>query len=546
LKFSMILLAAILFSCQDLEELNINPNGVDPAVAHPNLLLSTVISETGKKVVDLGYGNIAGVMQHTQKDGWSGGHNSYDWTPDQDWGGYYGILRNVDEMYDKAVDMKLEFHQGVALVIKSYVFGLITDIWGDAPYSHALKGEQGGEENLKPLFDTQEDIYTGILADLETANTLLSKSESDYSDISAIQDVLFNGDVGLWRKFANSLALRYYMRLSEKDPSTAQAGIENIVGDPEGYPIILDAGDDANMDYPGNSETDSWPANLVYDGTGGSNFRRLKMCATLVDNLQNLNDPRLELWAQKIDIPLVVVATPSDRDEIVDGIRYIGQDIASHYDSINGIPVDEDPEYVGLPPAWSNVPQAYNLNPNLEQAPHNPHASHLNDRFKEASGPLLKSRMLSAAEVHFIIAEAALKGWTSESAQTHYEAGVQASLRSWAISSKYTAYIAETGVSYDGTFSQIMEQKWIASWSAAAEAWFDYRRTGLPALQAGKYVKREALPLRFYYSVDEIDFNKENAQAAIDELEESGYSSPDGKNSAWSKMWVLQGTGKPY
>ena len=91
-----------------------------------------------------------------------------------------------------------------------------------------------------------------------------------------------------------------------------------------------------------------------------------------------------------------------------------------------------------------------------------------------------------------------------------------------------------------------MEQKWIASWSAATEAWFDYRRTGLPALQAGKYVKREALPLRFYYSVDEIDFNKENAQAAIDELEESGYSSPDGKNSAWSKMWVLQGTNKPY
>ena len=113
-------------------------------------------------------------MQHTQKDGWSGGHNSYDWTPDQDWGGYYGILRNVDEMYNKAVDMELEFHQGVALVIKSYVFGLITDIWGDAPYSHALKGEQGGEENLKPAFDTQEDIYTGILADLETANTLFS------------------------------------------------------------------------------------------------------------------------------------------------------------------------------------------------------------------------------------------------------------------------------------------------------------------------------------------------------------------------------------
>jgi len=546
LIFLMMLFTAFIFSCRDLEEMNINPNGVDPAVAHPNLLLSTVITETGKTVVNLGYGNIAGVMQHTQKDGWSGGHNSYDWTPDQDWGGYYGILRNVDEMYNKAVNMELEFHQGVALVIKSYVFGLIADIWGDAPYSHALKGEQGGEENLKPVFDTQKDIYTGILADLETANTLLSKSKSDYSDISAIQDVLFNGDVVLWRKFANSLALRYYMRLSEKDPSTARAGIENIVGDPEGYPIILDAGEDANMDYPGNSEADSWPANSVFDGTGGSDFRRLKMCATLVDKLQDLNDPRLELWAQKIDIPLVVVATPADRDEIVDGIRYVGQDVASHYDSINGIPVDQDPEYVGLPPAWSNVPQAYNLNPNLEQAPHNPHASHLNDQFKEASGPHLKSRMFTSAEAHFIIAEAALKGWTSESPQIQYEAGIQASLKAWGISGDYASYILNAGVAYEGTQEQILEQKWIASWSAAAEAWFDYRRTGLPALQAGKFVKREAIPLRFYYSVDEIDFNRDNARVAIDELEESAYSSPDGKNSAWSKMWVLQGTGKPY
>jgi len=546
LIFLMVLFTAFIFSCRDLEEMNINPNGVDPAVAHPNLLMSTVITETGKTVVNLGYGNISGVMQFTQKDGWSGGHNSYDWTPDQDWGGYYGILRNVDEMYNKAVNMELEFHQGVALVIKSYVFGLIADIWGDAPYSYALKGEQGGEENLKPLFDTQKDIYTGILADLETANTLLSKSKSDYSDISAIQDVLFNGDVGLWRKFANSLALRYYMRLSEKEPSTAQAGIENIVGDPEGHPIILDADEDANMDYPGNSEADSWPANIVFDGTGGSDFRRLKMCATLVDKLQDLSDPRLELWAQKIDIPLVVVADPADRDEIVDGIRYVGQDVASHYDSINGIPVDEDPEYVGLPPAWSNVPQAYNLNPNLEQAPHNPHASHLNDRFKEASGPHLKSRIITAAEVHFIIAEAALKGWTSESPQTHYETGIQSSLKAWGISGDFSSYVLNAGVAYEGTQEQILEQKWIASWSAAAEAWFDYRRTGFPALQAGKFVKREAIPLRFYYSVDEIDFNPDNAKAAIEKLEESAFSAPDGKNSAWSKMWVLQGTGKPY
>ncbi|MFC2123381.1 SusD/RagB family nutrient-binding outer membrane lipoprotein [Bacteroidota bacterium] len=542
----LILFAAFPFSCEDLEELNINPNGVDPAEAHPNLLIGTVISETGKKVVDLGYGNIAGVMQHTQKDGWSGAHNSYDWTPDQDWSGYYGTLRNTEELYNKAVDMELEFHQGVALVIKSYNFGLITDLWGDAPYSQALKGELGGGENIKPVFDSQADIYAGILADLDVANTLLSKSKSEYDDISDIQDMLYQGDVSKWRMFANSLALRYYLRLSEKDPSTAKSGIEKIVGDPDNYPIILDNQDEANLDYPGVSDADSWPSNAVFGQLKQGSYRRLKMCATLVDTLQKLNDPRLGLWANKIDIPLVVVPTPADRDDIVNGIRYVGQDIADHYENTYGIPVDQDPEYVGLPAAWSIVPQAYNLNPNLEQAPLNPHASHLNDRYQNASGPLLIGRMLTAAEVRFIIAEAALKGWTSENAQLHYEAGIKESFDAWKITGDYDDYVGEADVAYNSTLEQIMLQKWIASWTAAAEAWFDYRRTGLPALQAGTIVNRDAIPLRFYYSVNEIDLNPENARAAIDNLEETAFTSPDDKNSAWSKMWLLQGTGNPW
>ncbi|MEA3461867.1 MAG: SusD/RagB family nutrient-binding outer membrane lipoprotein, partial [Bacteroidota bacterium] len=535
-------LVVFVSSCRDLEEMNINPNGVDPAIAHPNLLLSTVVSSTGQTVLNLGFGNIAGVMQHTQKDGWSGGHNGYDWTTSQDWGGYYSILRNVDEMYNKAVEMELEFHQGVALVIKSYVFGLITDLWGDAPYSHALMGEQGGEENIKPLFDSQQAIYTGILADLETANTLFSGNQADYSDISPVQDLLLEGDVEKWQQFANSLALRYYMRLSEKDPSTARAGIEKIVDDQEGYPLILDANDDVNLEYTGTSNVDSWPTNTVFGQLEQGSYRRLKMCATLVDTMQNLNDPRLELWAQKVDVPLVVVASPADRDETVNGIRYVGPDAVNQYVDQFGLQPDEDPEFVGLPPSWSNLPQAYNMNPdnNWGQAPLNPHASHLNERYMNTSGPQLKSRLLSAAEVHFVIAEAALKGWTSESAQIHYEAGVQASLKAWGKSSAYADYILNPGVVYEGSLEQIMEQKWIASWTAATESWFDYRRTGLPALQPGEVVKRDALPLRFYYSIDEMDYNPDNTQTAIDLLETTEFSAEDGANSAWSKMWVLQ------
>ena len=539
----LVLFLILIVSCQDLEELNINPNGVDPANAKPYLLMSTVLTFTGQNVVGLGFGDIAGVMQHTQKDGWSGGHNSYDWS-DQNWGGYYGILRNAEEMLKKSEDLGLEFYQGVALVMKAYNYGLITDIWGDAPFSEALQGETG---NLKPVYDSQKDIYTGILAFLETANTLLSKSQDEYADINSVQDVIYSGSVAKWRKFANSLALRYYMRISAKEPAIAKTGIEKIAGAPNQYPLIRDASDDANIKYIGNSTSDSWPCNTTFD-VSETNWRRLKMCSTLVEKLQTLNDPRLPLWANKIETPIVIdPAKPDGYDEIVGGKRVIAQNVADTYTATYGVPLDLDPEYVGLPPAWGLLPQAYNLCPNLEQAPINPHASHISSMYKAASGPHLKARLISAAEVNFILAEAALKGWTvGGSAKDLYEAAVKASMDAWGLSSSYDVYIKGTGVAYDATLSQIIEQKWIASWSAAAEAWFDYRRTGFPVLTAGKIVKRNAIPLRFYYGTNELLYNPDKVEAAIQELEATTYSSTDGKNSPWSRSWLLQGTGKPW
>lgn len=542
---ALVLFVVFMISCQNLEEMNINPNGVDPAKAHPNLLISTVITYTGQTVVGLGFGDIAGVMQHTQKDGWSGGHNGYEWS-NQDWSGYYGILRNTEELLKKSKEMGLEFHEGLALVIKAYNFGLIADLWGDAPYSKALLGELGGE-NLKPVFDSQKDIYIGILASLDSANTLLSKSQSDYKDINPAQDVLYNGNVAQWQKFANSLALRYYMRISAKEPAIAQAGIENIATHPDQYPLILDEMDDAGFAYIGNSSGDSWPSNTTYD-ISETNYRRIKMCSTLVEKLQALNDPRLAIWANKIQIPLVIDPTkPDNFDEIIDGKRVIAQNVADTYTATFGVQLNLDPEYVGLPPAWSIVPQSYNLCPNLEQAPLNPHASHLNDIYKKPAGPLLKARIMSAAEVCFILSEAALKGWNVDgTAADYYKAGIKASLNAWSLGNSYDSYIANPGVTYDGTLGQIIGQKWIASWTAAAESWFDYRRTGLPALTAGIAARRTVLPLRFYYGVNELSFNPVNAQNATNKLETTPYTAPDGNNSPWSKTWLLQGTGKPW
>ena len=547
IKNSFIIALTIVFtlviSCKDLTELNINPNGVDPENADLNLLLPTIITGVGQTVVNLGFGDIAGVMQHTQYDGWSGGHNDYDWdNQSQSWSGYYGILRNIDEYQKKAITGEYEFHQGVALIMKAYTYGLIADLWGDAPYNDALKAEQGAEY-FTPVFDEQKTIYDGILADLETANTLLSKSNSEYSNINATQDVLYAGDVTKWRKFANSLALRYYMRLSAKEPSVAEQGINKIASDPDTYPIITTADEDANVSYIGSSPADSWPTNMVFDPDPSGTYMRNKMCATLVNAMEPLNDPRLGVWANKIEIPLVLVSGEGV-DRIVDGKREISQDVVDDYEASWGVGINYDPNYVGIPPSIFAAPQ-YNLNPNLDQGVYNPHCSQLNDRYKEAAGPLLLMRLMSAAEVHFILAEAALYGWAPGTPEAHFDEGIHQSLNAWGVGDQFDSYIS--GVTYSGLES-IITQKWIASWTAAAESWFDYRRTGLPDLQTGESAKRQALPLRFYYHFDdEISKNTQNAEAAISRLEPTQYKGTDvSNNSAWSKTWLLQGTGKPY
>lgn len=535
-----ILLAPALFSCKDLTVLNQNPNGINPLTANPNLVMSTVLTETGKSFVNLGYQDIAGVMQHTQKDGWSGGHNTYEWGGSQSWASYYDILRNNQYVYDRSVTLNWEMHQGISLVIKSMMFGLITDLWGDAPYSAALKGADGGTANTFPAYDSQEAIYTGILADLEKANTLLSKNAVEYTSTPGTADVYYQGNPTKWRKLANSLMLRFYMRISTKKSDVAKAGIEKIMANAVQYPIITAIADDAAMPFAGNSNDDSWPANAVYDASA-SNYRRLKMAATFVNKLLELKDPRIAVWANKVQIPLVVDANlPKGTDKIENGKRYLSPD------KVVGRDVNTNPDYVGLPTGLIGG-ASYNLSPTAEQAANNPHVSWLNDIYKQAKGPLLRSRMMSAAEVRFILAEAALKGWSvAGAAKTHYEAGVKASLDTWGTTAAYATYIAQKGVAYDGTLKQIIEQKWISSWTAAQEAWFDYRRTGFPELTVGPASIRKVLPVRFYYMLDERNLNKINTEAAMSKLESTIHTEADGKNSAWSKPWLLQGGSKPW
>jgi hypothetical protein len=552
LAFSLIILL-VVGGCKDLDELNINPNAPSPETTDLNLLLPTVITNLGTEVVNLGFGDLAGVVQHTQKTGWQGGHNSYDWSsPGQGWSDYYGVLRNADELYKKAKKGGYVYHEAASMVLKAYMFGLIADLWGDAPYTEALRAEEGAGY-FKPAFDSQQSIYQGILADLETANTLLSQEGG--IPINAAQDVLFGGDLGKWRKFTNSLALRYYMRLQAKQPEVAKAGIVKIVNDPATYPLIISSDDDANIDYPGTANSTlpnggipaSWPTNTVYNISPDGEYMRRKPCSTLIQVLKDLNDPRIAVWFDKVPQPLVLVGGTDVSRASADGKTWeVSADVVQTYENTYNTPVDYSTDYIGIPPAIGGA-QFYNLQ--LEgnaagQGRYNSHISQLNTMYEDASGDLLQMRLLSAAEVNFILAEAASYGWIS-GPSTYYENGVHESLNAWGVGDEFSTYIA--GAPYNGLES-IMQQKWIASWSAAAEAWFDWRRTGLPDLEAGPSATRSKLPLRFYYSLDDdISTNTEHANEAIDKLVPTSYKGSDPtNNSAWSKTWLLDGTGKPY
>ncbi|MEC3881975.1 SusD/RagB family nutrient-binding outer membrane lipoprotein [Parapedobacter sp. 10938] len=555
-KILIVLAVVSLASCSDqLTETNIDPNVVDPAVGNPNMIMPTVLATAATDYLSKGWDVTAGVMQHIQHDGWFGGINTYEWGP-ENWANYYGMLRN------NAYLMKSNqvFHQGVAYTMKAFVFGMITDLWGDAPYTDALKGE---EALFEPAFDSQETIYRGILDDLQQAAELFATG--DNSGYLAGYDTYYGGDPARWHKFANSLALRYAMRISGKLPDLAKSTIERVYSSG----VYIDSPtDDATISYVGSQASNGWPYNFMNDDAGRSNFRRRKPAKTLMDQLLATNDPRLPVWWAPVHVQWVADGSLTQyMDNAIrrDGERLsmvslpdltlkaeiaAGHKFTRHFNpALKGA---DDPQlntslYVGVP-VGLRLPDYYNGNPTPGQEVENQHVSQMSDLYRyNTDQDMLKARIISAAEVSFIFAEAALKGWAvGANAETHYYEGIQKSLQTWKVDGQYGNFIAEDGVHYNSAtaLEQIMTQKWVASWTGTTEAWMDFRRTGLPALIAGPNSPQPVLPVRFIYGDAEVFTNMQNAEDAIDRLEQTSYSNQ--ANSQWAKPWIIQGTGKPW
>ena len=553
-KISLFVFGLFLISaCEDnLDEMNINPYGIDPANANPNMLMPSVLAPAAKNYVDLGFNDLAGAVQHTQKSGWFDEHNQYKWES-RDWWGWYDILRTNELMMQRGEELGYDFFVGVGHAMRGFVFGNITDLWGDAPYTDALKGNQGEAEFQYPRFDSQEAIYNGVIENLQQAGQIFASGSTE--GLTAANDLYFSGNVEMWHRFTNSLLLRYYMRISEKKPDVAIAGIEAIYN--SGI-YMQDPSHDASLDYTGGSD-DIWLSRHTL--LSPDDFQRYQASQTLIEQLTESSDPRLTVWFDSVRVQWI--ADPTLSTAVEDFIRADGEplDVLTYtfdeYVSQPNIKFTRrfNPNrasyntdlYVGLPPGIA-VPAAYNGNPSPGQGTQNQHISQLAPIYATAgsAGDLLKARIISSAEVSFILAEAALKGWGVGDAETHYNNAIKNSLDAWGRGDEYGDFISQPEIAFDNTLERIITQKWVASWTAATESFLDYRRTGWPNLQAGPASAQPVVSLRFRYGNDEYSNNSSNLNAALENLQTTPYSGNLGADSPWSKPWVVQGTGKPW
>jgi hypothetical protein len=492
--FCVVVLSAAACD-KNFEEINTNPNV--PIEITPDLLLSGIIKNTLNDQVNEAWsiGNI--VVQHTAKIQFVN-EDRYKWGERNTiWNSVYGNMRNVQNIINFAERAQpvQNNYLGIALIMKSWMFSLATDAYGDIPYTDAAKGKTSATYLTR--YDTQESIYDAILADLRRANELLGSSSE-----AVAGDLLYGGGAGAlikWRKLANSLRLRYLMRISDR--KDVKAEMQTILNDPAQFPVFESNDDNAQLAYQPTSPN-QWP---LYGSRVGS-FDEFRLSKTLGDVLTAWSDPRLAAFARPTEKSVVDGAPPT----------------------ISGIPNGlEDSQALSYHPVTGKVggPQ-YVSRVGLIFA-----CLVCNDEGKPAPVPnVARGLLMTYAELQFVLAEAREKNFiTTGTAETYYTNGINANVAfyktiipsSYAIDLTLPAgYFTQTGVAYTGTQQEklvkIGTQKWIALFFNGLEAWYDWRRTGIPALTpSASNLNNNRLPVRFTYPLSEQSLNGANREDAL-------------------------------
>ncbi|MFV0345795.1 MAG: SusD/RagB family nutrient-binding outer membrane lipoprotein [Bacteroidales bacterium] len=380
----------------------------------------------------------------------------------------YGPIRLIKaamSMTEPGGDKENPVRYAMNEVVAIANFVQLADAYGAVPYTEGGIGQEG---LMYPKFDQVEFIYKDAIEKLGTAITVLSSA--DAKDGYPQADPFFDNDLNKWVRFANSLRLRYAMRMRFVDEAKSLA--EQTIQDCLSKPLIED--NSQNVWYENtDSDIDEF-RNPVYEYYKSWAW---KMSASLVDKLKSMKDPRLPVFVKP----------------------------------------NNDGNYIGTPNGLSDDSlSVWDL-------------SKVSDPSDNLVGRAAPIYFLTAGEVWFLRAEAALYGITSENANNSYQSAIRSSLSLWKIDeSEISTYLSSnanatlTGSS-ERQFEQISTQLWLALVPNGMEAWSNIRRTGYPYIPrrtAPKYdlgVTNGRLPTRLRYPLSEININNANYLKAIEE-----------------------------
>lgn len=483
----------LLFSAgcgKNLADLNLDPNSPQ-VVTNPQLLIPSIIKNS---VRNYSYTSefTAGVCGDYYANQYTSGFDDA-WTPGQTAGNFlwnfFEQLRDVENLRILSHSKGFSNNEGVALVLKAWLFQVMTDNFGDIPFSEALAGKTEG--NFAPKFDSQKDIYAGLLSILKDANTLLSSGKDPINS-----DILMGGSAQRWRAFANGLSLRILLRMSSKTGTGVDVAAEmsKIAGDAVNYPLFASYADQAALTFLDelNNEFPAYHNNPIGD---------YHLSTTFETNLKNFNDPRIAYYATR---------TPAS--------------VASGIPAFGGVPNGVGTSESSWNGGTANQSQ---VAPVLQPL--------ANSAGMPASPTAAQGMILTYSEVQFILAEARERGLiTAGVADSFYYRGIRdqfAYLQSRLVIAGFDyptaadiastpAYYQQPGVLYTGTQDQklymIRIQKWFALFYNGFEGWSEWRRTGVPKeTKAGPNSAIAEWPRRTRFPLSEQTINSENYKAAV-------------------------------
>ena len=374
------------------------------------------------------------------------------------------------------------YYRGIAKLFFAWNFQLITDLWGPAPYTDAFK-----PEIREPKYDTQQFIYAGILANLDTAVTLFGAAGARRPTSN---DLLFAGDVTRWNKLAHYLQARANLRLAyasgEDKTARANKALAALAG------AFASNADDADFTYPGTVNARNPNYTFV-------ELRTVFVASQyFLDMLQGRSDPRLSILFQPILYDSIRGTGTSRKTYPAKPNTFVG-----HIAGSDVFPADSTVSIIGK--FFSDSNATLNI------------ASYSDQKFTEAEARLIVSGPAAADPI--------------------YRDAIRANMQKLGVSTAaMNAYVkARPSLGSVGNpLQEIITEKYIANF-LKTEPWNDWRRTGFPVAPIVAQAVINTLPQRIRAPNSELSTN--GVQLAATGI-------PTGEDGMKVKLWWAGGDNK--